>query len=213
MKIRCCIAVVAVVAGTVSLPAAALGDVVPISSHPVGSTEGLGAFSGSMSYTPLSATTGELTVSLTNESPAANGGWITGFVFRINSADAAATAVLTSASHPFVNVGMASAPPFGEFDAGAALGGSWVGGGSPSAGIAVGQTGTFTFTVTAADAPELNAASFVTAGEPYGLVARMRGFADGGSDKVPGVIVLVPGPAGATALIAGGALAARRRRG
>ncbi len=209
MKARCALAV-CVVSSAAALAPSARADVVEIASYSAGSTEGLGAFVGMLEYVPQTATSGLLTVSLTNTSPAENGGLITGFVLRIGSADAGAAATLTGGSHAFVGLGPESAPPFGVFDAGAALGGSWTGGGNPNGGIAVGATGTFTFDVHAADAGSLTAERFITADEPYGFVVRMRGFANGGSDKVPGV--LVPGPGAAGVLAAGLAMAGSRRR-
>lgn len=209
MKARSALAVCVVSSAVLASPAAR-ADVVQIASHGPGSTEGLGAFEGTLEYTAQTPTAGVLTVSLTNTSPAENGGLITGFVLRFGAGDAGASATLDSATHPFVDLGAGSAPPFGAFDAGAALGGSWTGGGSPNGGIAVGATGVFTFDVLAADAASLSAGSFVTQGEPYGMVVRLRGFEDGGSDKVPGV--LVPGPGAAGVIGAGVVVAGARRR-
>lgn len=195
---------VALAAFVLAAPAA-MADVVPFWSNPSASTDGLGAYSGTASFDVTGATTGVLTVMLTNVSPPANGGKITGVVFNLASADANAAAVLTGATHPFLNTGAESASPFGVFEAGAALGGSWLGGGSPNAGISVGMTGTFTFSVSATDAAELSAGDFLS----DGLVVRFRGFANGGSDKVPAV----PAPAAGVmlGLLAAG-VAVRRRR-
>lgn len=211
MKARSTVAA-CVVSSAMLAPSVARADVVQIASHGPGSTEGLGAFEGTLEYIAQTATTGVLTVSLTNTSPAENGGRITGFVLRIDSVDTGASATLDSATHAFVDLGTGSASPFGAFDAGAALGGSWNGGGNPNGGIAVGATGVFTFDIFASDAASLTAGSFISEGEPYAMVVRLRGFADGGSDKVPAV--LVPGPAAAAVIGAGVVLAgARRRRG
>ncbi|MCB2019946.1 MAG: hypothetical protein KDG44_04015, partial [Burkholderiaceae bacterium] len=54
------------------------------------STEGLGAFSGTVTYDPSASA--ELTISLTNTSPAANGGFITGIAFDLGGTVTALTA-------------------------------------------------------------------------------------------------------------------------
>lgn len=185
----------------------AQADVIPIHSDNAHSTENLGSFVGSVTYVAQTSTTGLLTISLTNTSPTGNGGRITGFVFNIDSADTAASATLATASHPFLNTGSEDGSPFGTFEAGAALGANWSGGGSPNPGIAVNATGNFTFNVIASDAASLAAGSFLSDGEP-GFVVRFRGFADGGSDKSPAV----PAP-GLAALLTGiGTVFVRNRR-
>ena len=87
--------------------APALADVVHITSYAPASTEGLGAFTGTLSYTPTGETTGTLTISLTNTSEHA-GGRITGFLLRVP--DPAAMAALSgpSQTHPlFLDTGAA----------------------------------------------------------------------------------------------------------
>jgi hypothetical protein len=185
-------------------------DLINIQSNPAASTEGLGTFTGSIDYT---AATSTLTVSLTNTSPLANGGFITGFVFNIDSVDAGASATLQAgATHPFADTGRESASPFGNYEAGAALGGDWTGGGSPNSGIAVGATGIFTFLVSASDSLALSASDFISAQGPdtWDFVVRFRGFVDGGSDKVPGTVV--PAPSGLALLLLGLAGVGRRRK-
>ncbi|MBX3357933.1 MAG: hypothetical protein KF745_05850 [Phycisphaeraceae bacterium] len=180
---------------------------VSFSSLESASTEGLGRFTGELKYTPGSETSGLLSVMLTNTSPAANGGFITGFVFDIPSSDLNAGASLSSADFPFTQLTGPNAAPFGTYDAGAAIGGNFLGGGNPHPGIGVGQTGLFQFQITGSDAGQLTESSFLTAGAPYGFIVRFRGFENGGSDKVPAV----PAP-GAGALLAAAALLAHRRR-
>jgi hypothetical protein len=98
---------------------------------------------------------------------------------------------------PFQFVQNESGSPFGTFDFGAALGGDFLGGGSPTDGIAVGDSRTFAFNVTGSDADAIGAGDFVS----DGFLVRFRGFEDDGSDKVPGRIVPTP-----AAVIAGLAL-------
>ena len=193
--------------------AATHGDMVAIESNGSASTSSLGAFTGMLDWNYSSGTSGVLTVSLTNTTPAANGGWLTAFLFNIDSIDPLATAVLASSTDPdFLNItgGGLNGAPFGNpFDAGAGLGGDFLGNGNPSAGLAIGATGTFVFNVTASDASLLSATSFLNGPYDENFIVRFRGFANGGSDKVPAQ--LVPGPA-TLALFAVGFGRRRRRR-
>ena len=76
----------------------------------------------------------------------------------------------------------------------------------------IGATGTFTLSVTGPDANSLTAADFVSQPSSSGevFVVRFRGFADGGSDKVPGEII--PAPSAMCLLGFAGLAATRRRR-
>jgi len=195
----------------VLLTGAASADIIQFTSDNALSTEALGSYDGSLDYDPSQA---RLTLTITNTSPAANGGYLTGVAFRIDSTDASAMAVLSSSTVPFQNVANASAAPFGTYDAGAALGGNWLGGGSPQAGIAVGETGTLAFSITASDSAALTAIDFLEVSSVAGpdFVVRFRGFADGGSDKVPGrPDEVVPSP-GVLGVLGGLGILARRRR-
>ena len=179
----------------------ASADIVNISSQGFG-LEGNGAYTGVLNYVP-----GTLIISLTNLNTSAIGGKITALAFNI---DGNAAAVLSSATHPFVGLGNSvSASPFGTFEAGAGLGGSWLGGGSPNAGITRGSTGTFTFNITGAGAASLTAASFVSSSPTTNFVVRFRGFNNGGSEKAPGFVVPGPGALAAFGLLAVGG---RRRK-
>lgn len=196
----------------IALTAPVLADTILIEGDTGASTEGLGDFTGSITYAFDAFDSGLLTIELTNTSPLANGGFLTGLVFDINSSDDDAMAVLTnSPNYPlFLDTGEESASPFGTFDAGAALGGDWTGGGSPAGGIPVLGTGTFEFDVTASDAAMLTALSFISGTADINFAVRFRGFEDGGSDKVPGQVV--PAPAALSLLAGFGLLGATRRR-
>jgi hypothetical protein len=184
-----------------AVPAApAQAGTVYIQSDSANSTEGIGGFTGSISYDDLST----LTVTLKNTTPV-GGGFITGFLFNI-----VGDAVATLAPNPtggFVDLRTSGASnaldgnPFGSFEAGAALGGKFLGGGSPNNGIAVGDEATFVFNVTGADAADLTVEDFLgqtSAGNADGsasFLVRFRGINFGaGSDKVPGTTVAVPLP-------------------
>ncbi len=201
----------AVVVGSMVAASSASATMIMIQSNPAGSTDGLGRFTGSISYTGNTLNTGTLTIVLSNTNTPATGGYITGMVFNIPGADAAATAQLAASSiSNFQVLGPTeSASPYGVYEAGAALGGSWLGGGSPTGGVAVGQTGTFTFNITSAGASGFTASSFIASGSSPSPLVRFKGFANGGSDKVPGVLVPAPG---AAVLMAGASLVAVRRR-
>jgi hypothetical protein len=178
---------------------AALAGPVNIQADMGNSTEGLGDFIGTVEYTFTGGTTGTLVIELTNTSNAANGGFLTAFVFNINSSDGSASATLSSSTNAsFLNItgGGLNAPPFGTYEAGAGLNGTFLGGGNPSGGIAVGETDTFTFDIVATDAATLETLDFLTGSSDFDFVARFRGFEDGGSDKVPGVpTTVIPLPA------------------
>lgn len=195
-------------ASCVAAAGSARGDIINIVGDTANSTEGLAAFAGSVSYLFSGGSSGVLTVSLTNTT-AANAARITGFAFDMGTAGGGRTADLTSATHPFLELTNVSAPPFGTYDSGAALGGSWTGGGSPNAGIAIGATGVFTFAVTASDASALTASDFVFGGDnEFGFVVRVRAINPGdASDKVPAMI-----PSAGTLALLPLVLAGRRRR-
>lgn len=192
-----CLAVVAALAATSTLCAA------PINIAGNGS---LGDFTGTFDYVAGSPTSGTVTVTLTNAATTLPGGKITGFVFNIPSG-ATVTAVsynaagpngtaMTLVGNPAFNNG-APGNPFGDFDLGAALGGNFMGGGSPNPGLAIGQTGTYTFALTGTGLDTLTPASFFGPGSqsssPGGpgarnFLVRFRGFDNGGSEKVSGVV-------------------------
>jgi len=191
----------------------AQADVVNFSGDLGGSTEATGAdVTGSLSYVFGGGSSGSVTISLTNSSPAFVGGFLTGFVFNIDSSDSNASASLFSTTNAnFLDTGNESAPPFGDFDAGAALGANWTGGGSPNGGVGIGQSATFVFSVTALDAGSLTASSFFNGPNEYDFVARFRGLTGGGSDKVP-LVPVIPGPMTPAAFGLGGLMLAKRRR-
>ena len=155
------------------------------------STEGLGFFSGSLSFDQAVQ---QLTVVLKNISPVSNGGFITAFGLNIDG-NAAASSLLSFSGFDTADLLLdTSTGPFGDVDFGVTTGGNFEGSGPPSPGIGVGESGTFVFDITGPDAPNLVAASFFSElstgqgnnGNEAPLVVRFRGFEDGGSDFVPG---------------------------
>lgn len=199
-----------------SLTAGADASLIHFESQSAYSTEGLGSFEGTIEYASgvSGSSQGLLTINLSNTTSLDIGGTITGFVFNINSSDPQATASLTTGTHPFLGVTNHPAPPFGSsYDAGAALDGNWSGGGNPSPGIAIGETGMFVFDIVAADADDLTAGSFLSGPYEHNFVVRHRGMSGGGSDKVPGgSSSTIPAPGALVVFLAAGAIAPRRRR-
>jgi hypothetical protein len=189
----------------------------------------LGTFTGSLEYVDTDATSATLNVSLTNTSPAANGGFITAFVFN-NPSDLISDVSLTTATGlttllggPNFNDKAITAVPFPNFDIGASVGGDnstgFEAGGSPTDGIGVGSTGTFSFALTGTNLDTLDTNSFVNAtvhDNVYGdifMLVRFRGFENGGSDKCTTDVVPLPAalPLFGTGLLGLGLLGWRRK--
>lgn len=179
---------------------------VSISSDSAASTEGLGTFTGTLTYTSGSATTGQLVISLTNTSPVGNSGFITGFALN-NPGGITSISSILFGDTDFQQLGLStngvSASPFGDFDFGAALGGNFLGGGNPNPGIGVGASASFTFNLSGSNLNLLTENSFLTAlssgasagNDAESVIVRFRGFSDGGSDKVP-TATTTPSPVG-----------------
>jgi MYXO-CTERM domain-containing protein len=201
MRGLACFAAIAVIASTTH------ASTVTYTSDP--GLEGLGAFSGSTQWTYLGGNAGVVTVTLLNTSAVANGGYLTGFAFNVRANDSLKVEY-DEALAGWDGIVDASAVPYGNFDHGAALGGNWLGGGSPLAGIGVGEMFSFRFDVRgdASLLATMVAHDFFDESKGFGFVARFRGFGNGGSDKVTATL---PAP-GAMALFALGALAGTRRR-
>lgn len=198
----------AVVALGVSTSASA--DTINIFGSMADSTEGLGDFSGMLTYDFILGEMGVLTVDLTNDIDPDFGGFLTGFIFNVGSADDDVSAVLTSTTNAFfLDAQNQNGSPFGNpFVGGASLGGNWEDGGNPLNGIGASDFGTWTFDITASDADSLSAVSFIQGPYDFNFIVRFRGVGPDGelSDKVP-----VPAP-GALALLGLAGLVSRRRR-
>jgi hypothetical protein len=186
-------------AGVVALGAslAAPASAAPVAIGGATGEEGLGIFSGTLSYSASSNTSATLTVFLANTSPADNGGFLTAFVLNnpgdlitgITFSDAAGGGTFSLLG--LTNNGI-SGSPYGDFDFGASTGDAFLGGGSPNTGLQVGDTDTLTFNLTGTSLQSLSESAFINAlsanaqgGGAEDFVARFRGFENGGSDKVP----------------------------
>lgn len=205
---------IVVLAGSLIAASAAHADTININGNPIGSPNfpnGQGNYTGTLTFTALGVNSATLAVSLTNTSPGGDG-FLTGFVM-LNNADWSHVSVSLAGSPQisntnFQNTGVEGAGSFGDFRGGAALSGNFLGNGNPANGVAVGGTITATFNISGTGVGSMSASDFVTPlnGNAQ-FVVRFRGFADGGSDQVPGV------PTPGTAMLAGlGALVATQRR-
>lgn len=156
-----------------------------------------GNFSATFNYS-YSAGVGTLTVKIKNTTASGNG-FLTGFIFGKRDLGAFTDIELTS----FPNASWAlalddSGSPFGTFEYGAALGGDWLGGGSPNNGLAAGEEFEFEFEFTGGAASTLTTLDFLDAnGAEQFMVVRFRGGGMGGegSDKVVGVTIIPLPPA------------------
>lgn len=174
-----------------------------------GGLEGLGTYAGQVVYTASDSGHATLTIDLWNTSPTAGGGFLTAFAFHNPSGRiTGATLATTNANFGLLGgpgyQGGIHASPFGSFDLGASVTDDFLGGGAPVGGIATGEFATFTFALTGVGLDGLTEQSFFGAEAaaggssqgPVALLARFRGFANGGGDKVPGGLEDVGPPAG-----------------
>jgi len=118
-----------------------------------------------------------LTITLTNTSPVANGGFITADAFNL-AANTTITNFMTTNANFSVMQGTISASPFPDSNTLISTGGDFEGGGSPNSGIAAGSSATFTLTLGGSGAA-LNTELAIFNSEAI----RFRGFLDDSSDK------------------------------
>lgn len=173
-----------------------LGAMASAHAAPIAGTGLRGGFTGDLTYAAGNNTTATLKISLTNTSPAANGGYITAFVLNNPANQITTISSFSDTAGTFSLLGLGNntvkGAPNGNFDFGASTGSGFEGGGSPKTGIAVGATDSFTFTLTGTKLSSLTTNSFLTefstgtgiGGGAAAFDVRFRGFIDGGSDKV-----------------------------
>lgn len=200
---------------------AALADSVQISGEGHGVPGGVTSFTGVLDYQADSlAEVGLLTIELTNTGDVDSPAFITGFLFNIGSNDDSASATLLDSpppSHPFEQYSdpesLDGSPFGGPFDAGAGLAGSFPSDEDPTGGIAVGETGVFTFQINASDAGSLSAIDFIEGGDfDYNFIVRFIALT-GAYEPVPASVVPLPAPVTmGVAGLAGVVLASRRNR-
>lgn len=180
--------------------------------QPCASAEGIASFYSTMTYTYGGGTTASLAITMTNDTMAGMGGYITAIALNLYSPTAGVSFTSCTDADFSGLVGPIDASPFGTFRVGSSIGGGWLGSGSPTGGIGIGFTETFNFTLTG-DAATLAAldAETVLAETGYAMAVRFRGGAvDGWSDKVVGCVMPTPG---ALALLGlAGVVGVRRRK-
>lgn len=195
--------------GALMACAAAVAQAIPISGS--SGVEGLGSWTGDLTYTAVDATHGTLTIQMANTSPAANGGYITALAFNNPYDWITGFSSFTSTDGDFAASPLCSncvsGSPYGNFDFLISTGGGFLGSGSPTGGIKPGALGggteTFTYSLTGTNMAALTSNDFLkelsSGGDPKSFVVRFRGFNNGGSDKVP-VDLPEPGTLGVLAL-------------
>lgn len=133
------------------------------------------------------------TITLTNTSPAANGGFLTAVAFNLTPGTTVNNFTTTNGNFalfgPAPTGWTGSVSPDGSrTHLISATGNDYNGGGNPSGGTPTGGTVTFTLTLAS-----LNGNTEATVFNS--ILVRMRGFQDGGSDKDPLIVTEVPEPA------------------
>jgi hypothetical protein len=191
---------------------AASASVTQANYAPCGSTEGIASFLAHVTYAYSGGSAASISIQLDNDTSMMLGGYIT--AVAINPATGAGGLSFVSCSNAnFAGLaGPVSAPPYGNFAAGASTGGGWTGGGSPLGGIAAGSSALFVFSLTGS-ASYLGAltAEDVLGGAGYAMAVRFRGGAGNDwSDKVIGCAL--PAPGAVSLLGVAGLARARRRR-
>jgi hypothetical protein len=164
-----------------------------------------------VTYSYSGGTSASVSILLMNDTPSALGGFITGLALNGGTGVTALTFQSSSVGTFEGLAGPVSAPPFGDFLAGATTGDGWLGGGNPSKGIGDGDSATFLFGVSGSAA----ALAALTAEDVFGdgelqMAVRFRGGTpDDWSDKALGCALPAPG---ALALLAVCGLVSPRRR-
>lgn len=188
------------------------------SASGVGSSQSYGAaYQGSMQWSYTSGSTATITVNLTNTSSVAS--YLSAYV--VGMADPSFVVTQTSATTGFSQLtgnGL-KATPFGDFNWGSASTSTFNGGGSgANGGLAQGQSGTWTFSVSgnAASLAAVNSAAVFNGSNDWDFVVHIKGIQNGGgtvSEKLTSSLLgtALPGPAAMSLLAIAGIMPRRRR--
>jgi MYXO-CTERM domain-containing protein len=183
---------------------------------PCGSSEGpnsKGLFFAMVTYSYFGGSTASVSIALNNTTLLANGGYITGLAVN-QAAGTTGMSFVSCSNSNFLAVSAVSAPPFGTFTAGGALGANWLSGGPVANGIAAGSSATFNFSITGSSAVLAALTAEVVFGpnsDGNAMAVRFRGGAgDDWSDKVLGCGTPAPGAVALLGVV--GLLSSRRRR-
>jgi hypothetical protein len=188
------------------------------SASGVGSSQSYGAaYQGTMQWSYTSGTTATVTVSLTNTSSVA--GYLSAFVVGMANTTFVVTQTSAPTGYSQLTGNGLKATPFGDFDWGSASTSSFNGGGSgANGGLAQGQSGTWTFSVSgsAASLAAVNSAAVFNGTNQWDFVAHIKGIQNGGStvsEKLTSSLMGTAMPApGAISLLAIAGMKSRRRR-
>ena len=187
------------------------------SASGVGSSQSYGAaYQGTMQWSYTSGTTATITVNLTNTSSIAS--YLTAFVVGMANPSFVVTQASAPTGYSQLTGNGLKATPFGDFDWGSASTSSFNGGGSgANGGLARGQSGTWTFSVSgnAASLAAVNSAAVFNGANQWDFVAHIKGIQSGGtvSEKLTSSLMgtALPGPAAISMLALAGAMPRRRR--
>lgn len=213
MRIQCAQAAVLAAVGFAGMPAWAgvsSAHYVRCDEHEDDGEGWLGDFEAFVTYAHEGEGTATVSVDLRNITMAERGGYITALALNGGTGVSGMSFVSCTMGSFGGLAGPVSAPPFGDFLTGAAIGHSWLGGGNPAFGIGAGGSATFVFSLSGtADAlGELTAEDVF--GDGLQMAVRFRGGTpDDWSDKALGCAT--PAPGAMSLLVAVGMLSSRRR--
>jgi hypothetical protein len=218
VRFNTCITAIAAAAVASSLASAGLVNVFLDSASGVGSSQSYGAsYQGTMQWSYTSGTTATVTVSLTNTSSVA--GDLSAFVVGMANTSFVVTQTSSPTGYSQLTGNGLKATPFGDFDWGSASTSSFNGGGSgDNSGLAQGQSGTWTFSVSgsAASLAAVNSAAVFNGTNQWDFVAHIKGIQNGSgtvSEKLTSSLMGTAMPApGAISLLAIAGMKSRRRR-
>lgn len=187
----------AVLASGVAIAASARASVSQAEFVPCESTEHIASFHGLLTYAYVGGSAASISIQIDNTTALALGGYVT--AIAINPEPGFTGIAFVSCTN--ANFGGLPSPvnaaPWGDFEAGAGVGASWIGGGAPQCGIAAGTGALFSFSLSgsAAYLGSLTAEDVLDP-DGYALAIRFRGGAGNDwSDKVLGCAMPAPGAA------------------